>query len=58
VVVRNRTQVNSELLAAGPGLKVVGRLGVGLDNIDLPGCKALGIEVPPNLSAEADEIIE
>ena len=40
VVVRNKTQVNAELLAAAPRLKVVGRLGVGLDNIDLPACKA------------------
>ncbi|MEC9367116.1 MAG: 3-phosphoglycerate dehydrogenase, partial [Pseudomonadota bacterium] len=35
LIVRNRTQVTGDLLDAGPGLKVVGRLGVGLDNIDL-----------------------
>ena len=35
VIVRNRTQVNAALLAAGSRLRVVGRLGVGLDNIDL-----------------------
>ena len=38
VIVRNRTQVNAELLAAAPKCRVVGRLGVGLDNIDLTGC--------------------
>ena len=35
IIVRNRTQVDSELLDHAPNLKVVGRLGVGLDNIDL-----------------------
>ena len=38
LVVRNRTQVTPELLAAAPDLKLVGRLGVGLDNINLPAC--------------------
>ena len=40
LVVRNRTQVDAALLAAAPKLKVVGRLGVGLDNIDV--CPASG----------------
>src|SRR3546814_11097145 len=43
LVVRNRTQVTPALLDAGPKLKVVGRLGVGLDNIDLEACKARAI---------------
>lgn len=47
ILVRNRTQVNAELLAHAPKLKVVGRLGVGLDNIDLPACKARGVVVCP-----------
>lgn len=34
LVVRNRTCVSQELLDAAPQLRVVGRLGVGLDNID------------------------
>ena len=38
LIVRNRTQVTSELLAAAPGLSCVGRLGVGLDNIDQEAC--------------------
>jgi (S)-sulfolactate dehydrogenase len=58
VVVRNKTQVNAALLAAGPRLKVVGRLGVGLDNIDLPGCKARGIEVIPASGANALAVAE
>ena len=39
LVVRNRTQVDKDLLDAAPNLKVVGRLGVGLDNIDLAECE-------------------
>ena len=34
LIVRNRTQVDAALLEAAPRLRVVGRLGVGLDNID------------------------
>lgn len=35
LIVRNETKVDSELLDKGTNLKVIGRLGVGLDNIDL-----------------------
>ena len=38
IVVRNRTQVRGALLEALRRCKVVGRLGVGLDNIDVAGC--------------------
>jgi (S)-sulfolactate dehydrogenase len=58
VVVRNKTQVDGELLASAPRLKVVGRLGVGLDNIDLPGCQARGIEVIPATGANALAVAE
>ena len=58
VVVRNKTQVDTGLLAAAPRLKVVGRLGVGLDNIDLPGCAARGIEVIPASGANALAVAE
>lgn len=51
LVVRNRTRVDAELLEAGPDLRVVGRLGVGLDNIDLEACAARGIEVWPATGA-------
>jgi (S)-sulfolactate dehydrogenase len=42
---RNRTQVDDELIAAAPSLRVVGRLGVGLDNIDMNGCERAGVQV-------------
>ena len=53
LIVRNKTQVDGELLAAAPQLKVVGRLGVGLDNIDMLQCKSRGIEVIPATGANA-----
>lgn len=58
LIVRNRTQVNSELLDAAPRLKVVGRLGVGLDNIDLAECKARGIAVCPATGANTLSVAE
>jgi (S)-sulfolactate dehydrogenase len=51
LIVRNRTQVRPALLALAPALRLVGRLGVGLDNIDLPACRARGIEVIPATGA-------
>ncbi|MDH3639850.1 MAG: 3-phosphoglycerate dehydrogenase, partial [Gammaproteobacteria bacterium] len=51
LIVRNRTQVRGSLLAAAPGLEVVGRLGVGLDNIDLAACRERAIEVFPATGA-------
>ena len=58
LVVRNRTQVDAALLAGAPALKVVGRLGVGLDNIDVDACRARGIEVIPATGANALAVAE
>ena len=58
LIVRNRTQVNGELLAAAPRLRVVGRLGVGLDNIDVAACAARGIAVIPATGANALAVAE
>lgn len=58
LVVRNRTQVNQELLNAAPNLKVVGRLGVGLDNIDLTACDKRGIVVCPATGANDASVAE
>jgi len=58
LIVRNRTQVNAELLAASPRLRVVGRLGVGLDNIDTGRCAARHIEVIPATGANAVAVAE
>jgi (S)-sulfolactate dehydrogenase len=56
--VRNRTQVRGELLAALHRCKVIGRLGVGLDNIDVPGCEARGMQVIPATGANALSVAE
>lgn len=45
MVVRTYTKVNEAMLAKAPNLKVVGRGGVGLENIDVPACRKRGIEV-------------
>jgi (S)-sulfolactate dehydrogenase len=58
LIVRNKTQVDGELLAAAPRLKVVGRLGVGLDNIDVLTCKSRRIEVIPATGANALAVAE
>jgi len=42
---RNRTRVDEELLAAALELRVLGRLGVGLDNIDMNSCERAGVQV-------------
>jgi (S)-sulfolactate dehydrogenase len=58
LVVRNRTRVDADLLGAAPRLRVVGRLGVGLDNIDVPLCEARGIAVIPATGANALAVAE
>lgn len=58
LVVRNRTQVRLELLEAAPRLRVVGRLGVGLDNIDLDACRDRSIEVRTAGAANANAVAE
>jgi len=58
LIVRNRTQVNVELLARAPMLQAVGRLGVGLDNIDMATCKARGIAVYPATGANDAAVVE
>jgi (S)-sulfolactate dehydrogenase len=58
LIVRNRTKVDAELLARAPKLQAVGRLGVGLDNIDVAACKARGIAVYPATGANDAAVVE
>ncbi len=58
LIVRNRTQVRGELLAALVRCKVIGRLGVGLDNIDVTACEARGMQVIPATGANALAVAE
>ncbi len=45
LVVRSATKVDGDLIAAAPGLKVVGRAGIGVDNIDVVAATEAGVLV-------------
>ena len=45
IIVRGRTKVTEDVLTAGKNLKVVGRMGVGVDNIDLDAARNHGVTV-------------
>ena len=45
LVIRSRTQVTGDVLRAGKDLKIVGRAGVGVDNVDIPVATECGIMV-------------
>ena len=45
ILVRSATQVDAEVLAAAPNLKVIARAGVGLDNVDIKAATAAGVMV-------------
>ena len=45
LIVRSRTKVTKELLAKADHLKVIGRAGVGVDNIDMDAAKVKGVKV-------------
>jgi (S)-sulfolactate dehydrogenase len=58
LIVRNRTQVRGSLLDSAHKLICVGRLGVGLDNIDVDACKARNIDVYPATGANNLSVAE
>ncbi|MCY3726498.1 MAG: hydroxyacid dehydrogenase [Rhodobacteraceae bacterium] len=58
LIVRNKTIVDAELLSHGPNLKCIGRLGVGLDNIDVTSCEARNIPVFPAIGANIESVAE
>jgi D-3-phosphoglycerate dehydrogenase / 2-oxoglutarate reductase len=45
LAIRSATKVTAELLAAAPRLKVIGRAGIGVDNVDIPAATARGVVV-------------
>lgn len=57
-IVRNQTRVTEELLRGSPNLRVIGRLGVGLDNIDLAAAKKFGKSVVFAKNANATAVAE
>jgi len=58
LVVRNRTKVTADVIAAAPKLKVIARAGVGLDNIDIKAADAAGVVVVAGLGANAVSVGE
>jgi D-3-phosphoglycerate dehydrogenase/(S)-sulfolactate dehydrogenase len=58
LVVRNRTKVSVDVIAAAPNLKVIARAGVGLDNIDIKAADAAGVVVIAGLGANAVSVGE
>jgi (S)-sulfolactate dehydrogenase len=58
IVIRNRTQIRGDVLAAMKNLKAIGRLGVGLDNIDMEECARRNIAVFPATGANTVSVAE
>ena len=58
LIVRNKTQVNKKILSNAKNLKFIGRLGVGLDNIDTEFCKSKNIHVQPATGMNAVSVAE
>lgn len=58
LIVRNRTRVDAALLDAAPRLRVVGRLGVGTDNLAMDELAARGIAVHIATGANAVSVAE
>ena len=58
LIVRNKTQVSKQILSNAKNLEFIGRLGVGLDNIDTEFCKTKNIHVQPATGMNADSVAE
>ena len=58
LLVRSATKVTREIMSKCPGLKYVGRGGVGLDNVDLAAAKELNIEVFNTPAASSQAVAE
>lgn len=58
ILVRGATKVDREVFERGKSLKVVGRIGVGLDNIDLETAGARGVQVVNAADAPANSVAE
>ena len=58
VIVRGRTKIDAALIKNGRNLKIIGRAGVGLDNIDIETAKAHGVQVWNTPSAPSTSVAE
>ncbi len=58
IIVRSKPKVTRKVIEAAPKLKVIGRAGVGLDNIDLEAAKERGIKVVNSPAASSRSVAE
>ena len=58
IIIRNKTKLSKEILSEFSKLKFIGRLGVGLDNIDMDYCAEKKIKVQPASGLNADSVAE
>ncbi|MBS0190020.1 MAG: NAD(P)-dependent oxidoreductase [Phycisphaerales bacterium] len=58
LLVRTYTRVDAAMVSRAPNLKVVGRAGVGLDNVDLEACRARGVRVVYTPDANSEAVVE
>mgnify|MGYP000421584415 CR=1 FL=1 len=58
ILVRSATQVRQELIDACPSIKLIGRGGVGMDNIDVDYAKSKGIHVINTPAASSESVAE
>ena len=58
IIVRSKPKVTRKVIKAAPKLKVIGRAGVGLDNIDLEAAKERGIKVVNSPGASSRSVAE
>ena len=58
IIIRSATKLPEEVITASEGLKVIGRAGVGVDNIDLKAAGAAGIPVVNAPRASTQSVVE
>jgi len=58
LVIRTYTKVDAAMLSRAPRLRVVGRAGVGVDNIDVAACAARGVVVASTPAANTRAVVE
>jgi D-3-phosphoglycerate dehydrogenase len=58
MIVRSRTKITSEVINAGKKLKIIGRVGVGIDNIDVGLAEKRGIKVLNTPDALTESVAE
>ncbi len=58
LIVRSRTKVTKEIIEAGRRLRIIGRAGAGLDNIDIEAAQERGITVLNTPEAPAEAVAE